>query len=100
MRSVIDKAWLQNRITVEEAEAASLAEIDELRAAGIGLSKPRVPFRSQRAEWEALKAQMEDGDELWRFSTPDETWEQMMGRAGIVLLRGGTIIATIVTTLN
>ncbi len=96
----MDKAWLIRRVTVEEAEAASLAEIDWLRAQGISVSKPRVPFRAQSAEWQALKDVMRDGDELWQFSSPEKTWERLMGRGGFVVLRDGEVIGKIVTIFN
>ena len=42
----------------------------------------------------------ETGDTLWRFSSPNETWENKMGCAGIALLRGESVIYAIVTMRN
>jgi len=50
--------------------------------------------------WEQFKSQMRPGDELWEFSSPPETWRMYMGRAGIVLVRKGKIIASLVTARN
>lgn len=40
------------------------------------------------------------GDELWSYSSPPETWEHMMGRSGIALLRDGRTIAQVITLMN
>ena len=37
------------------------------------------PFGFQNIEWEALKSQMQPGDELWEFRTDRESWQQLMG---------------------
>jgi hypothetical protein len=43
---------------------------------------------------------MQPNDELWTFSSPPCTWEDLAGRAGIVMVRDGTAIEIIVTMLN
>ncbi len=50
--------------------------------------------------WEAFKGKMIRGDELWEFASPPETWDMLMGRAGIALVRKGKAIDWIVTALN
>ena len=40
------------------------------------------------------------GDELWRWSTPDETWEYMFGQAGYAVLRNGEVIWEATTEMN
>ncbi|MGD9741392.1 MAG: hypothetical protein AB7J30_12380 [Hyphomicrobium sp.] len=47
-----------------------------------------------------LKLRMLEGDEIWTFSSPRETWETLCGRAGIVLVRKGRAVAHIVTEMN
>jgi hypothetical protein len=47
-----------------------------------------------------LKADMQPNDELWTFSSPPRTWEDLAGRAGIALVRDGQVIEVIVTMLN
>ena len=51
-------------------------------------------------DWEALKAQYQDGDKIYKFSSAEETWENLMGRAGYVLVRNNQIIAEIITLMN
>jgi hypothetical protein len=53
-----------------------------------------------QAEWEALRAQMREGDEIWQFANRQSTWDSLSGRAGIALVRDGQITAYIVTLLS
>ena len=59
-----------------------------------------LPFGFGNDRWEAIKTKMQPGDELWEFCTPDWTWQEMVGRKGIVLLRGAEEIAWIITLMN
>jgi hypothetical protein len=43
---------------------------------------------------------MQTGDELWEFCTDRESWQQLMGSAGIELIRDGNVVASIVTEMN
>ena len=56
-----------------------------------------LPFGYENDKWETMKALVEDGDELWQYSTPEWTWGAFVGCAGIVLLRNDDIIAEFVT---
>jgi hypothetical protein len=87
------KNWLQTRVTVAEAEAAHLVQTDRL-------GPDPVPFGFQNEQWRALLAQMQEGDELWQFSSPAESWQHLAGRAGIALVRQGKVVASIVTLMN
>lgn len=40
------------------------------------------------------------GDELWWFSSRDDSWRKLAGRAGYVLLREGKQIAHLTTLMN
>jgi hypothetical protein len=87
------KDWLQKRLSVAEAEAAYAVKDDRLGPAP-------VPFGFQNNEWRALLAEMQDGDELWEFTSPQETWANLAGRAGIALVRRGEVVRSIVTVMN
>jgi len=41
-----------------------------------------------------------EGDELWYWSTPEETWKYMFGRAGYCIVRNGMIIWSYMTEMN
>ncbi|MCU0713740.1 MAG: hypothetical protein MUC43_16900 [Pirellula sp.] len=51
-------------------------------------------------QWQIIKAQIEPGDELYRFRSPPDSWAKMAGRAGIALVRNGKVIDILVTALN
>jgi hypothetical protein len=85
--------WLQNRLTIAEAEAAYMVQHNRLG------TEP-IPFGFQRDQWLALLAQMQEGDELWQFSNSQDAWAHRCGRAGIALVRNGKVVDSIVTELN
>jgi hypothetical protein len=85
--------WLQRRVTVAQAEADHLVRDERL-----GLDP--VPFGFQNARWQALQAQVMEGDELWEYSSPPWTWSNMAGRAGYALVRGGKVVGEICTRMN
>jgi hypothetical protein len=58
------------------------------------------PFGYVNDQWEALKAKLRPGDELYRFNSSRESWGRLAGRAGIALVRQGKIIATVITKMN
>jgi hypothetical protein len=69
--------WLTRQLTVQELET----------------------LRSS-SELQALTAQMQPDDEIWEFSSPPESWQLLMGWAGIALVRDGEVIDSIVTEMN
>lgn len=78
--------WLQRQANVKELE-------DEFAVDG-------VPFGYCNAEWKALLAKMQPGDELWTFSSPREDWERLTGWEGIALVRGGEVVGLLCTGMN
>ena len=85
--------WLQSQTTIDEAEAANMVKDDQL-------GPDPVPFGFINEEWKELLKQMQEGDELWEFESPPETWENLAGRKGIALIRNCQVIAYIVTLMN
>ena len=47
-----------------------------------------------------LKFLILPGDELWTFSSPQEDWNSLIGRGGIVLMRNNCPVAHVVTQMN
>ncbi|HTV43403.1 MAG TPA: hypothetical protein VMF08_22765 [Candidatus Sulfotelmatobacter sp.] len=84
------KEWLKHKVTREQAEAENTFEDSRLGPAGI-------PFGFQNAQWRKIVMMMQDGDELWTFSSDGKSWQMLCGRAGISLVRGGEIVDSIVT---
>jgi hypothetical protein len=84
---------LIKEISLDDAERKNLIKDEHLRP------EP-VPFGYLNKEWLALKAQIQYGDELWEFMSPDESWAELCGRAGICIVRDGEVGASIVTMEN
>jgi hypothetical protein len=94
---VIPISWLQKKVTIAEAEAEHPGITDERKSRFPEAAKP---FGFAHQKWEELKAAMLPGDELWTFSSPPKSWEDLAGRAGIALVRKGIPVRTIVTVMN
>jgi hypothetical protein len=71
------KDWLIRPISREEAEAVFI-----------------------NADWLALLDEMIEGDELWDFSSPPESWGALAGRAGIAVVRDDEIVNMLITRMN
>lgn len=87
------KKWLQKKITIGEAEA-------EHTVSNRDLGPLPVPFGFMNARWRAFVANMQAADELWTFSSGEESWQHLCGRTGISLVRNGEIIESLVTRMN
>lgn len=92
-KSYVQKSWLIKQVTVEEAEAAHMVRNDRL-------GKEPVPFGFQNKQWRALLEQITQGDELWEYSSPPESWRDLAGRAGIALVHNGEIVGSILTIMS
>jgi hypothetical protein len=53
-----------------------------------------------RLVWGEMLDAMQEGDELWEFSSPHHFWDQLAGRAEVALVRNGEIVDCIVTSVN
>jgi tRNA-dihydrouridine synthase len=95
LNEMIPADWLRKKITVVEAEADHP-----------GISDDRVsrypqaarPFGFLNREWQALKAAIKPGDELWSFISPTD--QRLAGRIGVALLRDSKVVKAIITTMN
>ncbi len=77
--------WLTQR--VENAPIASHRNL------------PAMPAMRIRMAWQKLKTEARDGDELWAFQNPSNTWKKLGKHNGYALVRNGKIIkSTIVTS--
>jgi hypothetical protein len=94
---LIPKAWLDKKITIAEAEAEHPGINDERVQRFPDAAKP---FGFKSGQWEAIKAAMQPGDELWTFASPAKSWEDLAGRAGIAVVRDGNPVMVLTTMLN
>ena len=59
---------------------------------------PPMPALRIRREWEKLKAQAVEGDELWAFANPSNTWKKLGKHTGYAIVRKGKIVQSVVVT--
>ena len=85
--------FIRKYISVEEAENENIVTDPRL-------GDSPVPFGFSNHEWLELLAEMQDGDELWTFTTSVESWDNMAGRAGISLVRNGKEVTCIIRRMN
>lgn len=85
-----DTSMLTKRVSVTEAEAAHMVTIENRQ----------VPFGYNSGHWQRLLSEMQDGDELWEYSSGDQSWEDLAGREGLALVRNGKIIFDIMTCMS
>jgi hypothetical protein len=78
------KEWLTQR-----AENAPIAPHRTLA--------PTVALRI-RMEWQKLKRDQAEGDELWAFQNPSNTWKKLGKHTGYALVRNGKIVQSVVVT--
>jgi hypothetical protein len=86
------KEWLTEKVSVERVEQ-DFTGADDGRV-------PNVPFGFQNAAWEELKGEMRPGDELWLFSSDNESWQRLAGRAGVCAVRDGDVVGSLVTRIS
>jgi hypothetical protein len=87
-RKITREAWMKQ--TVEESILASL--------------RARVsPDDLLDEQWLEFRDQMKDGDELWTFRTPQDTWTEYdprCGMEGYALVRGNKVVAEILNAIS
>lgn len=87
------KGWLTAKLSIKEAESKNMVQ-----NANLGLDP--LPFGYCNKEWKKLLELMEDGDELWEYCSPRESWGNLCGRAGIALVRNGVVLSSLLTLIN
>ena len=50
--------------------------------------------------WYAVTVVIQEGDVVWRFSSPPDSWKYLAGQAGFALVRDGQIVHSRVTILS
>jgi hypothetical protein len=96
----IPHQWLRQAGTPEQFERVRL----ERAAAAFNLPLEKVaqkfadrPFGEMTKAWRTLLQQLGEGDELWFFSSPDDTFAKKLGCQGYAIVRDGVIRDTLVT---
>jgi hypothetical protein len=96
----IPREWLRRTATPEDFERASL----ERKAAAFDLPFEKVaenfgarPFGALTDQWQNLVKQLTEEDELWFFSSPDDTFAKKLGCQGYAIVRHGVVRKTLFT---
>ena len=80
----IPKEWLTQKAgNAPVSEHRNLSEMAALRI---------------RMAWQKLKAEAKEGDEVWAFMNPSNTWKKLGKQTGYALVRNGKIVESIVVT--
>ncbi len=80
-------AWRKERVTVEHIDHYPILDHEH-------------PFSDDFAGWRDLKSQIQEGDELWTFCSPQEEWDRHMGWQGVLLVRDGRFVDLCVSAQN
>lgn len=81
------------KVTVDEVEQEYLVTDSRL-------GPEPVPFGFGNDSWVRVTGRREEGDELWEFNSPPETWANLCGRAGICLVQDGWIVDAVISKMN
>lgn len=96
--SVIPSSWLVERLPSDDYLAACRAD---LRAAGFDdaeIERLLAKLGEQTHDrWRQLLAEKKNGDELWRYRSPPDSWTALSGCAGFAVVRVGVPVATMNT---
>ena len=100
----MDEAWLNRKITEEELESGATGfdlDHDKLdiyyRPYG---NREHHDVEISEEELNNLKAQMQEGDELWIFNSPQEFWSGLCGRRGLCIIRDGEEVDSVLTLMG
>jgi len=93
--------WLIERCDNLDARDVCLREMSALELSDDNkrklVEKSEQVKRWQVEKWKPFVADLQPGDEVWRFRSPPETWSSFCGCAGYVVLRCGKIIRSLTT---
>ena len=93
------KDWLVKKITLEELETAMVRNELPNEKSGVFSLAPLQNITNSD-EWKKMKSALIEGDEIWEFCSPGESWKRMMGTTGICVVRNDEVIMEIVTNMN
>jgi hypothetical protein len=62
--------------------------------------KETLPFGFINDQWLEIKSKMQKGDKIFEFTTNPESWQNLAGREGVIVLRGNIVIGVLITKMN
>lgn len=61
-------------------------------------NRPEMVALRIRMAWQKLKRQAGDGEELWAWANPSNTWKKQGKLTGYALVRNGKIVQSVTVT--
>jgi hypothetical protein len=100
----MSEEWLQHKLTTQETEdqktrLTHIRAFNEELSQGMAAGSPGVPFPLYD-RWKAFIDEMIQGDELWKYRSPEWAWRAWMGSEGIAIVRNGKIVYFYETACN
>lgn len=96
--------WLTERCSTTDRVALHIQELSDICSPHELEAERSRLCGDQSSEWAKEWAEfvdlMSSGDELWRYSSPQESWDQGMGSAGFAIVRAGRVIHVRQTRTN
>lgn len=106
----LDALWEEAAIITDETSAWIMSMLGERayelpkRPENFDKPKLRDLLRHEREIWDfnhqLMQEALDAGGELWQWSTSKESWEAMMGRCGLAVVKDGRVIAVKITAMN
>src|SRR5689334_14684689 len=91
--------WLKERLSAATVEAMLENEISRL-ADGLTIKKEKLAALVEarpKERWQLFLSDAQVDDELWSYSSPEQTWKNFCGVAGYALVRKGVVVASVAT---
>ena len=85
-RSAVPPQWVHSKVTLDEIEVKNRAK---------GLISPE-----DCPEWRKFKSLIQEGDELWCFTSPPKFFFHCAGSMGYVIIRNGEQVDNFVAIMN
>ena len=94
----MNKNWLKYKI--ENIDALEEDKLNEMKKNEPDRTHLHKPFGFIHNQWMFIKESMEEGDELWFFTSDEHTWQTLCGREGYVIVKNGEPTLRIYTCMS
>jgi len=84
----------QGPVSIKEIEKEYIITIEK------DGKKTTLPFGYLNDDWIEIKSKMRKGDKIFKFTTDQESWANLAGREGVLVLRGNVVVGQLITTMN
>lgn len=80
------------QVNVEDLEKENMVYLEK--------ENKTIPFGYSNFLWESLKDKIRPNDQVFMFTSGEETWLRNSGRQGVILVRKNTVIDEFITLMN